>query len=446
MSPFKLLFLQIQCFQFRQNYFNLNADKSRFSFEILFWAESVIFLKVHLVPSDLYNCVISLTVQLQMASSKWLLGTLERRNCPSTRRASSLRESQHGKKQRRTCCVLLALLLLTCSLFYQIRISLSLVFQDYLPLAHIDSSIFPGPLGASDFYVQDKIELPNVFHGCGNTSRHVDGIQLHVIGWRRAKQLKRLLTHLKDADYVGWHQNIPLYLHIDGEHSGEVASIVSSFHWPHGSKIVDKKETRLGLREMWLDSLGKVSKISGNNTLLVALEDDVIVSPSYFQWLLAVIDLYSRNPKCRDSQLVGFSLSPVVFQEMFYPYQSWNVQDVMGDLEHGAYLSAIPSSWGAAYWSDHWQEFDNFVRIRMREPFYNLSLELSPSYLNIPDGASSNSWPNSWKRFMVDFMYGRGLVMLYPNLRHQKGLATALQQDGEHAERGLGFFLLQSIL
>ena len=28
----------------------------------------------------------------------------------------------------------------------------------------------------------------------------------------------------------------------------------------------------------------------------------------------------------------------------------------------------------------------------------------------------SNTWARSWKRFMVDFMYGRGDVMLYPSL------------------------------
>ena len=325
--------------------------------------------------------------------------------------------------------------ILVVSLFSQFLATPSLTFHGFSPFTHIDPfyAVFPGPLDISASSVQDNVGLPNVFHGCGNASSHVDGIQLHVFGWKRVKPLKRLLSQIRDADYAGWKRNIPLFLHIDGEHSSEVASIVNSFDWPHGSKIVDKKDKRLGLREMWLSSLGIASSKAGNNTLLVALEDDVIVSRSYFQWLLTVIDKYARNLRCRDSRLVGFSLSPVVYQEMFYPYHSWNVQNLMGDLQHGAYLFAVPSSWGAAYWSDHWQEFDKFARIRMSQPFYDLSREVSPSYLNIPNGASSNNWPKSWKRFMVDFMYGRGLVMLYPNFSNQNGLATALQEDGEHA-------------
>jgi hypothetical protein len=78
----------------------------------------------------------------------------------------------------------------------------------------------------------------------------------------------------------------------------------------------------------------------------------------------------------------------------------------------------------------------------MLPPFYDFEaenvehkdygeLKLSPEELHIP-GARSNVWPKSWKRFMVDFMYGRGLVMMYPNLPGQQGFATALQETGQH--------------
>ena len=47
-------------------------------------------------------------------------------------------------------------------------------------------------------------------------------------------------------------------------------------------------------------------------------------------------------------------------------------------------------------------------------------------------GLRSNVWPQSWKRFMVDFMLGRGLTMLYPNFNDESGYATTLQLGGEH--------------
>ena len=45
----------------------------------------------------------------------------------------------------------------------------------------------------------------------------------------------------------------------------------------------------------------------------------------------------------------------------------------------------------------------------------------------------SNVWPRSWKRFMIDFMYGRGLVMLYPNMKRQRSFSTTFMERGDHS-------------
>jgi len=295
----------------------------------------------------------------------------------------------------------------------------------------------------------DDVGLPNVVYGCGDTARQIDEIQIHVIGWGRHESMETLLRQLKDADYDGWHKDVSLFVHLDGgspEHE-EVSNVAMRFKWTHGPQYIKKQKENIGLRRMWLDSLGQVAREAGNNTLLVVFEDDTRVSLEYFQWLLALIDTYGRNHRCRDSNLVGFSLSPLLLQEMALPFKRWDAREAMGernnnDHRHLVYLSAVPSSWGAAYWSDQWKEFDKFVRLRMQPPFYDIEaenvkhtdyseLKLSPEELHIP-GARSNVWPKSWKRFMVDFMYGRGLVMMYPNLPGQQGLATALQESGEH--------------
>jgi hypothetical protein len=294
---------------------------------------------------------------------------------------------------------------------------------------------------------------PSVLYGCGNSTRQVDEIQIHVIGWKR--NLEPLLQELQNADYSGWtgtvqNKEIPFYLHVDGGGGAEGEETMRqarNFVWEHGPQHIDIKENNVGLRSMWLDSLGAAARKAGDNSLLVTFEDDMRVSSGYFQWLLAVIDAYGRNPDCRDSNLVGFSLSPILFQEMKKPFKKWDARSMLqerysNDNRHIAYLSAVPSSWGAAYWSNQWNQFDQFVRLRMQPAFYDTAAELvkgkkyddlrlTPDEFLIPD-ARSNVWPKSWKRFMVDFMYVRGLVMLYPCLPGQKGLATALQQDGEH--------------
>ena len=233
--------------------------------------------------------------------------------------------------------------------------------------------------------------------------------------------LESLLDGLEESNYIGWGIPLPLYIHMDGGSSDEVASIADAFNWTHGEKHLDQRSENVGTREMWFSSLGSAAKAAGDNTLLITFEDDMAVSPDYFQWILAVIDKYGRNINCRDANLMGFSLSPIRVEEMTKPFKRWNATREVGS-QRTAFLSILPSSWGAAYWSDRWTEFADFATIRMKPQYYDMSseslpsknyedLRLTPEELFIPN-ARSNIWPKSWKRFMVDWMYARGLLMV----------------------------------
>lgn len=335
-------------------------------------------------------------------------------------------------------CGLLLLFVLGCLRFYQHQVEHHEHQRYFFPQASQNFQPLP----------HDETGLPNVLHGCGTSSRQVDEIQVHVIGWRRHDSLQTLLEQLKYANYEDWNIHIPLYIHLDGGNYHETLAVAQRFEWTHGPKFVNRQPKNIGLRSMWLDSIGSAAHQAGNNTLLLVFEDDMRVSLSYFQWLLAVIDAYGRNPRCRDSNLMGFSLSPIRLEEMKTPFKRWNAREAMGnrydnDNRHIAYLASLPSSWGAAYWSDRWKEFDTFVRLRMQPPYYNITAEqsihgfnydevrLTPKELHIPN-ARSNVWPKSWKRFMIDFMFARGLVMLYPNLPGEQALASTLALQGEH--------------
>ena len=273
-----------------------------------------------------------------------------------------------------------------------------------------------------------ELNLPIVFDvvddGCDSFERQVDEIQVHIIGWKRPQPIKDLLTQLEESNYRGWNTPVPLYVHLDGGALQEVIAIVNEFEWTHGVKHLNDRKENVGLREMWFSSIGSVSKMAGENTLMLVLEDDMSVSLDYFQWLLAVVDAYGCNPRCRDANLMGFSLSPIRMEELRKPFTRWNASAVIQDGRN-AYLSTVPGSWGAAYWSDKWNEFTEFVDVRVKPPYYDVQAEqlepgqkynydelrLTPKELFIPD-SRSNVWPKSWKRFMIDFMYVRGQVMV----------------------------------
>ena len=39
------------------------------------------------------------------------------------------------------------------------------------------------------------------------------------------------------------------------------------------------------------------------------------------------------------------------------------------------------------------------------------------------------------EKFLIDFMYGRGYVMLYPNLRDQRAFSTTYMEKGDHTAK-----------
>ena len=276
-----------------------------------------------------------------------------------------------------------------------------------------------------EYDTPDMPGQPNVGDGCGSSERDEDlKIQLHVLGWRRAGPLGSLLHQLNSANYRGWHEDLPLRVHLDGGASGDVVAVATDFRWSHGMKTLDVREQNVGLREMWLSSLGNAAREAGENTLMIVFEDDTSVSPSYFQWIIAVVDAYARNRKCRDANLMGYSLSPMRVNDLDPKgvFPRWNAGTEIG-YDRVAYLTTVPSSWGGAYWSDRWREFDEFVKVRMQPEYFSLEeeakfngknyddLQLSPRELWVPD-SRHNVWPKSWKRFMVDWMFGRGLFMV----------------------------------
>ena len=263
-------------------------------------------------------------------------------------------------------------------------------------------------------------------------------LEVHIIACERSLDI--LLADLTAARCLSSRYQ-RLFIHVDACGVDSVLDAAKAYRWPCGDTNVLAASKRRGLREMWFsvwDFMHERYLAHGDAAVLV-LEDDMTVSPVYAEWLESAFD------KIRDSSFVlGASLSPIRVIEVARPFVRWNGNK---EVTGRTYLSAMPSSWGGAFWNSISGPFMRYARARMKYHDYEVEaastsdfsdgadpyakLQLQPRAIEIP-GLRSNVWPYSWKKHLIEFMYANGFVMAYPNLPVESGYATSRCLEGVH--------------
>lgn len=161
-------------------------------------------------------------------------------------------------------------------------------------------------------------------------------------------------------------------------------------------------------------------------------EDDIEVSPRFFEYALVALHKYilprgerASPPSVWMERLVGISLNTPRYDEINMPARDWVPAMAIGETE-SQFLFQLPCSWGALYFPWLWRDFLQYYRWRR---------ENTPEALHdsIPDAATMH-WRRSWKKYLIEHMYMRGLFMLYPSLPRQLSLSTHHREPGEHTD------------
>ncbi len=267
-------------------------------------------------------------------------------------------------------------------------------------------------------------------------------IAIHLFTYGRPVAMEELLQKLVNSKYDSYGKSLPLVIHLDRprerdmnstawRENKKVEQLVVDFQWPHGPKLLDIKATHAGLKGSWLSAWENPNP----SDMMVALEDDMDLSPWYFEWVLHVVRTYNLcEADNRDQALLGISLSPMLYDEIsaFRESREWLPENHIPP-QFPVFLHGAPSSWGAVYFGEHWRRFLSFVAVRDAPPFYEEidTTAQSDPHLSLPN-SRTNIWVRSWKRFMFDYAYGQGAYMIYPNLQSSAGLATSRFLSGEH--------------
>ncbi|XP_057479617.1 uncharacterized protein LOC130766908 [Actinidia eriantha] len=244
-------------------------------------------------------------------------------------------------------------------------------------------------------------------------------VSVNIITQNRVHSLARLLKSLADAYYLG--DEIPISFNMDTMVDEATIRLVNSFNWPHGPKTLRRRIIQGGLiravSESWYPS--------SDDDYGLLLEDDIEVSPYYYLWIKYALLAYHYDPQVSLPELASISLYTPRLVEVVKERPKWNATEFFKQIHPNTpYLHQLPCSWGAVFFPKQWREFYVYMNMRFTENAKQNPVQIPKS--------RTNGWQASWKKFLIDMMYLRGYVALYPNFPNQASFSTNHMEPGAH--------------
>lgn len=224
-----------------------------------------------------------------------------------------------------------------------------------------------------------------------------------AVGYNRPYSMKRLLDSLANAYYPD--SEITLIISIDhGENSADVNKVAESFEWTHGEKKIVWHDDRLGLRRHII----KCGDYSIEYGAVIILEDDLIVSPSYYFYTLSAIDTYYMNKK-----ICGIGL----YSHRWNGYS--NIQFMPEKNEYDVFFGQFSITWGQCWTATQWELF---------RTWYDDHVDRLPaSNDNIPERISFWS-KQSWGKYFASYIAESNLYYVIP----YTSMTTNFSEVGQH--------------
>lgn len=225
-------------------------------------------------------------------------------------------------------------------------------------------------------------------------------MRLIILTMDRPKSLTRLLNSLVLADYG--EDLVDLDVWIDrptgGPLDANILSICRNVTWQHGTKTIHKRTENAGLYKQWIYTWNITAETT---EFAVILEDDLEVSPAFYQWLRVARAAYAQDP-----DVAAFTLQ----RSTLRPRQRKGVAS--GDLkipaEHQIFKYRLLGTWGFAPQRDHWIEFRKWFenkRERNEKPYVDGLVTTSWYKSQEKDGFAPNMWSQWWIKFVDEKDY-----------------------------------------
>lgn len=226
-----------------------------------------------------------------------------------------------------------------------------------------------------------------------------------VICYKRLEGIKRLLHALERVDYDN-RMDINLVFSIDNSGTDEVENFAASYQWPYGPKVVRTFSKRQGLKNHIL----QCGNFTNEYDIVVALEDDIFVSDSMYQYAYKAVEFYEE-----DDNIAGISLYS--FQKNWL---KWLLRFEPQPCEYDTYFLKVAQSWGQVWTKKKWEPFKDWLSI-------NSAFEKD---LTLP--SALNQWPEtSWLKFHDRYCIETNRYFVYPYV----AVSTNCSDAGEHSKK-----------
>ncbi|MFC3799835.1 glycosyltransferase [Cohnella sp. GCM10012308] len=222
-----------------------------------------------------------------------------------------------------------------------------------------------------------------------------------VIGYNRTDSISRLLASLLKADYAG--EKVDLVISIDFSGVDNVRLIAEEYRWPFGDKIVKAYPQKLGLRKHILSC----GDLLNDYDAIAVLEDDVYVSPDFFNFMNQAVNYYQG-----ERNIAGISLYS-------HGWSEYNNRPFIPDKNcYDVYFMKYAQSWGQIWLKDQWLDFIDW---------YNKNNEEFLDQPHIPPNVSN--WPaSSWLKYHIKYCIEMNKYFVYP----YHSLSTNFTDIGQH--------------
>lgn len=229
----------------------------------------------------------------------------------------------------------------------------------------------------------------------------MEKIAIIAVAYNRIDTLQRLLSSLESANYG--NDSPTLIISIDKSQTESVEQFADDYNWKRGRKIVKKHDKNMGLHKHMM-SLGNWFCEFDN---LIVLEDDIVVSKSFYSYARQAISIYENNPTIAGISLYGFATN-------YQNHQSFTpVKD-----KYDGYFMNCAMSWGQVWMKKQWNEFYQWYT-------NNIEFKFTP---NIPPCLFQ--WKKSWLKYHTRFCIENDKYFLFPYC----SLSTNTGSAGTHSK------------